>query len=248
MHRIVVFLFIACFAGMSGACAPQIAMQTVPVSTAPIGAQVLVNGNATCLSPCSVDLPRNRDHIITLLKDGYRQQDVIIKRQYQQEKTVLNALSTGVNQGTFFNNPAMGVMAGVNSIDDQEKTGDAYILQPSAVSVQLVPTNAPSNAKAQVTTSATGTDGQAEQGSQSLDLGRMDKKKVTWGVAKQGAKALPSQGKTWKDTDESSHVSVSRDGSSVTKTTTKTTTSVGVHVDPSAAVDVLESLTDDSAK
>ncbi|MFW5488564.1 MAG: PEGA domain-containing protein [Desulfovibrio sp.] len=240
MQRGFSFFIIVCFSLLAGACAPQVAMQSVPVSTAPIGAQVLVDGNATCTSPCSVDLPRNKDHILTLLKDGYRQHDVIIKRQYQQDKTILNALQTGVNQGTFFNNPAMGVMAGVDSIDSQEKTGEAYILQPSAVSVQLVPNDAPANAKAQVKTTATGSTGAQE--SQSLDIGKMDKEKAAWGAAKVGASALPGPKKTWKNSNEKSHTSVSSDGT-VTKTTTKTSTSASVSVNPAAAVDLLESLT-----
>jgi hypothetical protein len=252
MSRILTFPAVIGLVFLTAACAPKVAMQNVPVSTNPIGAQVLVDGNATCTSPCNVDLPRNTNHIITLIKDGYRQHDVVIKRQYQQDKALLNAVSAGVNQGSFFNNAAWGVAAGVDSLDSQEKTGEAYILKPSAVSVKLVPQNASPDAKAQVTTSSTGgaaaatkadTANAEDEDSESLDVTKINKKKAAWGAAKIGASTMRKPGKTWNDSHESSHTSVANDGT-VTKTTTKTNASVGVHVDPSAAVDLLEKAVD----
>ncbi|MHC1700159.1 MAG: PEGA domain-containing protein [Humidesulfovibrio sp.] len=121
------------------ACAPQIAMQTVPVSTDPGGVSVLVDGKPTCTAPCQVSLARNQDHILTLTKDGYRQQDVLIKRQYQTNKVLLNALNRGTQSANFFKDGWMGANAGVSSVNSQEETGEAYVLTPSAVSLRLVP-------------------------------------------------------------------------------------------------------------
>jgi len=121
------------------ACAPQIAMQTVPVSTDPGGVSVLVDGKPTCTAPCQVSLARNQDHILTLTRDGYRQQDVLIKRQYQTNKVLLNALNEGVRSGRFYNDAYMGSYGGVHSINAQEETGEAYVLSPSTVSLRLVP-------------------------------------------------------------------------------------------------------------
>jgi hypothetical protein len=125
---------------LASACAPKVLTQSVPVSTLPAGASVLVDGRAGCQTPCSLDLTRNQDHILSVQKEGYRQQDVIVKRQYQSERVLLRAINSGYNSATFFNNPAMGLQSGVASMDSQEQTGEAYILAPSAVSLKLMPT------------------------------------------------------------------------------------------------------------
>ncbi|MBI9111685.1 PEGA domain-containing protein [Maridesulfovibrio ferrireducens] len=128
-------------AGITSGCAPQIKMQSVPVSSNPMGASVFVDGKETCQAPCKVDLARNADHILTIKKDQFRQQDVIIKRIYQQEKVMMNAVSSGMRSSSMMvgDKTAWGISSGVNSIDSQEQTGDAYILSPSAVAVTLVP-------------------------------------------------------------------------------------------------------------
>ena len=138
------FLTIFCSLVVASGCAPVVKTQSVPVSTNPMGATVFMDGKVACTSPCAVDLPRNSDHIITVKKDQYRQQDVIIKRVYQQEKVMMRAVSQGMSSSSYAvgsggDKTAWGVMQGVNSIDSQEQTGDAYVLSPSAVSVRLVP-------------------------------------------------------------------------------------------------------------
>ena len=143
------FCLLFCLLSLA-ACAPQIAMQTVPVSTDPGGVSVLVDGKPTCTAPCQVSLARNQDHILTLTRDGYRQQDVLIKRQYQTNKVLLNALNEGVRSGRFYNDPYMGSYGGVHSINSQEETGEAYVLSPSTVSLRLVPVGGfPSRATAE---------------------------------------------------------------------------------------------------
>jgi len=125
---------------LCSSCAPIVATQNIPVSTNPSGATVLVNGRPSCNTPCSVELARNQDYILTMQKDGYRQQDVTVKRQYQTQKALLNAINSGFNTGTFFNDPAMGFNSAVQSLNMQQTTGEAYILVPSTVTVALVPT------------------------------------------------------------------------------------------------------------
>lgn len=131
-------------------CAPVIKTQSIPVSTNPMGATVYADGKEVCVSPCKVELARNADHILTLKKDDYKQQDVIVKRIYQQEKVMMNAVSQGMQSssmavGSGGDKTAWGVMQGVNSIDNQETTGDAYVLSPSAVSVRLIPLSPSAN-------------------------------------------------------------------------------------------------------
>jgi len=109
------------------------------VSTDPGGVSVVVDGKPTCTAPCQVSLARNQDHILTLSRDGYRQQDVLIKRQYQTQKVLLNALNQGAQSNNFFKDGWMGANAGVMSVNRQEETGEAYVLSPSTVSLRLVP-------------------------------------------------------------------------------------------------------------
>jgi hypothetical protein len=84
-----------CVALICCSCAPTIATQRIPVSTNPPGAQALVDGKVSCTTPCTVEMARNQDHILTLQKEGYRQQDVPVKREYQSETALVNAINSG---------------------------------------------------------------------------------------------------------------------------------------------------------
>jgi hypothetical protein len=121
------------------ACAPTIKTQAVPVSTTPSGATVDVDGKQQLVSPCTVDLTCTQDHLLTFSKEGYQQQDVTLRRQYQEQKVLINAINSGISSGSFFDNAAMGITSGLSSIDSQQDTGEAYVLIPSTVSVRLVP-------------------------------------------------------------------------------------------------------------
>lgn len=56
-------------------------VQRIPVSTDPSGAQVFLDGVAVCpATPCSVEADKNSDHLLTIIKDGYRQRDVTLNR------------------------------------------------------------------------------------------------------------------------------------------------------------------------
>lgn len=130
---------LACCAALLSGCAPAVLTQPVPVSTDPPGASVTVDGKPGCTSPCQLDLARTQDHILSVTKQGYRQQDVIIKRQYQSNKVLLNAINQGAQSAQFFKDGWMGVNQGVMSMNSQEETGEAYVLSPSTVSLRLVP-------------------------------------------------------------------------------------------------------------
>ncbi|WP_291327414.1 PEGA domain-containing protein [Desulfovibrio sp. UCD-KL4C] len=128
-------------AGVLSGCAPQVKMQSIPVSSNPMGATVFADGKTVCQAPCTIDLACNADHIITLTKDQFRQQDIIIKRVYQQQKVLMNAVSSGMSSSSMAigDKTAWGIARGVDSIDSQEQTGEAYVLSPSAVTVTLIP-------------------------------------------------------------------------------------------------------------
>jgi len=54
--------------------------QKVPVSTDPSGAAVYLDGKPVCAStPCSVEASTDQTHLLTIIKEGYRQKDIPLK-------------------------------------------------------------------------------------------------------------------------------------------------------------------------
>lgn len=137
MKRIVFPILL--LALLAGGCEATVYKQAIPISTAPMGATILVDGQPAGVTPTSVDLPRNQDHILTITKDGYRQEDVTVKRVYQAESSMLSAISKGVNDANFFKNDSMGFQSGVADLETQKATGEAYVLSPRTVKINLVP-------------------------------------------------------------------------------------------------------------
>lgn len=325
MHssRWILSLFVLFSFTMVG-CQAQVFTQSIPVSSVPMGADLYVDGKLVGQTPSSVELERNRDHILTLKKEEFKQKDVIIKRKYQQQQTTMNAVSEGIHDANFFNDASWGIMSGVNSIQEQEQSGQAYMLTPSAVSVKLVPmagTPAASQAAAELPTLSTLSafdqqvvgrvlekepsgkamawnspvggvrfsmvaghavdrkdgwhrpfeltvtkngrsetlsgeavrlgdehwrilDEQEYAAVQAAQLPEYDgtSKGALEGAANAAAGMLPEVGKDFSSDHKSSHTSVSEDGSSMTRKTTETKTSVGVHVNPAELLKGLESL------
>lgn len=131
-----------CALALLAACQPTVLTQPIAVSTNPAGARVKADDGQTCQTPCQVTLTRNADHALSISKDGFREQSILIHRQYQSDRVMTRAVNDGVQSGQFFKNPYMGINSGVQSLDEQEKTGEAYLLVPSAVNVALVPVGA----------------------------------------------------------------------------------------------------------
>lgn len=62
-------------------CSGCVAVQKVPVSTDPQGAVVYLDGKQVCAAtPCSVEAANDQDHLLTIVKDGYRQKDIPLRR------------------------------------------------------------------------------------------------------------------------------------------------------------------------
>lgn len=118
-------------------CSLPVLKQDIPVSTNPMGAKIYADGQFVGLTPATVPLERKRSHVLTLTKDNYRQEDVIIINRYQKEKVYLKAVQSGINSGLFFKSGAMGVGSSMGSFSGQEESGEAYILDPPAVTLNL---------------------------------------------------------------------------------------------------------------
>lgn len=234
-RSLAVLFFIALF---SFGCETVVLRQDIPVTTNPGGAKVYVNGQPRGQTPCEVSLERNRNHVVTLLKEGYRQEDVVVQRQYQSSRVLMKAIHSGINAGTFFKNTGMGVTSGLNSMSRQEETGEAYLLVPPVVTVNLYPLSGyPGDDRAA---------GWRPSGDRSpnappppeADLTPKDVLKagiVAGSVA--AAQSKPIE-KKW-ETSSSSRTYTRSDGTVVRE---KSSTSVGVGVNPAGLLDLIDQM------
>lgn len=120
------------------ACGPKVYVQAVPVSTNPLGAAVYADGREVCRTPCAVKLARNADHILTILKDGYKQEDVVLVRRYEPRALMLKAARAlgGLGPAT---DPRQVVDAGASELAGMEESGEAYRFDPGYVRLDLTP-------------------------------------------------------------------------------------------------------------
>lgn len=222
-------------------CSPVIETQNIPVSSNPMGANVYADGNYTCQTPCKVILAKNSEHIITIKKNGFKQIDVIVKRQYQQEKVLMNAVSSGLGTSdtAYGGSTAWGIVNGLSSIDSQESTGAAYVLTPSAISASLVAEGASTK--------------DAVKSDKNLMLETATPAQMNSGAIIKDAVKATAVGITPKihggvtAKDSSTHEGYSSDGS-FTTSTTKTTVKAGVNVNPAEALEELGNLVIEESK
>lgn len=121
-----------------------VATQKVPVSTDPPGALVYLDGKTVCQgTPCSVDIPKDQDHLLTIVKDGYHQRDVPVRRVYDAMAVLKQSARDGVRAAEFGGGLSGGVSSAVRSADDQDKDGRAYVLKPDMITMRLIPADQP---------------------------------------------------------------------------------------------------------
>lgn len=191
-----------------------------------------MDGRPAGETPTVVDLERTQSHVLTLQKESYRQADVVIQRKKKVEEQLFKAINSGVTTGMMFKDPAMGMMRAMDAYSTQEKTGEAYELWPSAVTVDLQPLGAPKAGPLQ--NDAGGRAGGAgpgpasgQTGQDQGETGAMIKGALA-GAAVGGTVALGTGEKRW-ETSSSSRTTVRPDG---TVETTRSSSSVGVSVNP----------------
>lgn len=107
-----------------------VATQKVPVSTDPMGAVVYLDGKQVCAAtPCSVEATKDQDHLLTIVKDGYRQKDIPLRREFDTVGTLRDSVRDGIRAGS--------ITGAVKSADERERDGSAYTLKPDMVSIRL---------------------------------------------------------------------------------------------------------------
>lgn len=225
---------VICVSLLSACAAPPIAKQEIPVSSNPVGATVLVDGTPVGTTPKRIALERNQNYILTLVKDGYEQENVPVTRRYQSDRVLMTAMQSGVNSALFFKDSGMGVQRGLSSISAQEATGEAYVLEPAVVSVDLRPAGSPKAGAAPVPPSPSSA---ASSVTDDSVLSASPTTLATAGAMAATASVRPPE-KRWT-TSSSSKTRVRSDGSVVTRSSK---TSVGASVDPVGLVQLVDTL------
>ncbi|MCP4579954.1 MAG: PEGA domain-containing protein [Deltaproteobacteria bacterium] len=212
------------------------------MSTNPMGAEVYVDGKLAGKTPTEVELERTQSHVLTLVKEHYRQADVVIHRKKKTEEQLFKAINSGVSTGLFFKDPAMGMMRGMDSYNTQEETGEAYELYPSAVTVDLKPLagaggNSSTNSHA-IQEGREAVQPEENQAAVASSDGEAFAKGVLGAAPMAGVAAMGTKEKRW-ETSSSTSTSVRSDGTVVTK---HSSTSVGVGVNPAGVTNLIDKL------
>lgn len=93
-------------------CVPT---EPVVISTNPIGATIYADGTQHGVSPQTIDLRLDSDHIITIVKDGYVQETIEINRVFKKDKQIKNAIQSGINAVRVFGDPLRVASAVIGS-------------------------------------------------------------------------------------------------------------------------------------
>jgi len=254
IRKSAIILTLLIFAGCGAAT------QNIPVSTEPSGAIVYVDGKETCTTPCSATLEKTQDHILTIMKDGYRQADVQIIRKYDTAGVARDATQSGMRSSSMGSNTQGAIANALLTAGAEEEQGTAYILTPSTITVKLArkgqtapapqaaadqdaPTVitrdqlAPEDREAIIKTTEPTTLGSAVQ---------ENPEEAAEALLEAGAAAAPTihTGKEWKSSHSSE--SYGSDGS-YSKTTKSSGVSVGASINPvEAGLGILHLLEDTS--
>ncbi|MGE4193853.1 MAG: PEGA domain-containing protein [Pseudodesulfovibrio sp.] len=119
------------------ACGCGVPKQKIPVSTDPLGATVYADGRKACSStPCAVSLDRTSDHLLTIVKEGYVQEEVVIRRRFKPDRALRDGILSGIVKGGA---PETVAAETAREVDEQERSGEAYELVPPIVTIRLTP-------------------------------------------------------------------------------------------------------------
>ena len=124
MKRILlgVFLAFSCLTLVGCATIINGTTQKIPVKTSPQGATAKNQDGVSCITPCSIELKRNQDHIITISKEGFETQSI----------TCIHVLSRAVVGYIIL--PLGFISAAVDTAN-----GSLYRLTPDSISLELKP-------------------------------------------------------------------------------------------------------------
>ena len=145
--RKLFFILSVVIANLATSCSPKAAVQSpapqplvvkkevVPVASVPLEAKVFADGKYIGVTPIAVDLEKNRNHVITISKDGYVPQNIVItsKRDPAKslERTLTSVFENGVSSDPF--------QSAAKTYREEGDTGESSLLEQSVVTVTLAP-------------------------------------------------------------------------------------------------------------
>jgi len=108
--------------------------QTIPVFSEPAGAKIELDGVAKGETPTSLVVEKNRDHMVVIMKEGYRPQAIPVSKKLNPQdlavKSVLRMTDPGASGES--RNP-------FEELRVSEITGRGYQLDPQVINVTLQP-------------------------------------------------------------------------------------------------------------
>lgn len=121
-----------------------VATQNVPVSSDPAGAMVFLDGKQVCeTTPCSVAVPKDQNHLLTVIKPGYHQRDVALRRVFDTAGVLKEELRKGARRAATGADPGSVLSGAAQNVDKKEQDGSAYVLKPDLVVLRLTPADQP---------------------------------------------------------------------------------------------------------
>jgi len=127
-----VFIFTACSSKL------KVESQSISVSSDPVGAAVYADGTFQGNTPTTVSLSKDRQHIITVTKEGHEVCMIPVHVINDDLKNVREAVLDGVHDGLFFKDPLSAVSSARVKLEQEEKSGKNARLEPGIVCLKLV--------------------------------------------------------------------------------------------------------------
>ena len=135
----VMFFLIACLQVhlITSCSTPKVTMQSVPIASIPLDADVYANGILIGKTPVAVNLERNRTHQVVIKKEGYVPQCITITRNIDQRKLYTKAGLEALDDMCFFKSPEFGLGSVQSVLEEEEITGKFSSLEPNSIVAEL---------------------------------------------------------------------------------------------------------------
>ena len=117
-----------------------VATQNIPVSTDPLGAVVYLDGKQACqATPCNIAVTKDQDHLLTIVKPGYHQRDVALRRVFDTTGVLKDEIRKGVRKAATGGDASAVLSGAAQNVDKKEQDGSAYVIRPDMVVARLTP-------------------------------------------------------------------------------------------------------------
>lgn len=135
LNILLTTLGLFCVAGCSSKL--RVEEQAITVASDPIGAAVFADGTFQGNTPTVVSLTKDREHIITVTKEGHGVHMIPVHLVKDDMKDMQEAVLDGVHDGLFYQDPLWAVTSARAKLEKSEKSGKHARLEPSSICLKL---------------------------------------------------------------------------------------------------------------